>query len=540
MCFFFTDPHLIIDEPESQSTNLNMDKKGDTLSEKEASTNRQRYEPRNFKDLTGHTFGTIPPDFKPVLTIPWTERPDQGISEIAADLTIIERFTTVTQSEQSITTSIPRRLTPGTEIEIFTIIDGTKFIPPSSTSDLTSPSQESEKTSLDETTTELSSLSTKTTLFASPSNESSEESSWTTSYTTDLSTEFLPPSSRPSPAENETDGNLHMESNMNCNLNHDMNLDMNLDMNRDLNRSMYHNFGHQVIYLSRSATTMQRYSHSKRFRTMGGKLEDLKDSRTQGLKATLINNPPMPLPVFDLFSSLHEPMPNSPIVQIMEDQVISASHGTDPSSKNHHNDPRELVDLTGSVYSTIPFGFEPVFTFASEDLPGIDREDVTAIYKVDSTSTKDGVIVIGTETWEPFTWYTRHKQETFTLVLRPTETTSSDNDILSIISHLTLPGATPTTLSEELTSNPSVSESFAIPTAESSDGSLSTGLWAFIFVMTVFILVLPIIAIVALVLRSRSRHIQNNLDIPLDDAPFGHTYTEPVQPVEPVPAILKS
>ncbi|KAF4418445.1 hypothetical protein FACUT_11840 [Fusarium acutatum] len=194
MCFLFTDPNLIIDEPELHSPNPNMDKKGDTLSENGASPNRQRYEPRDFKDLTGHTFGTIPPDFKPALTIPWTERPGQGISELAADLTIVERFATVTQSEQSITTSIPRRLTPGTEIEIVTIIDGTKFIPQSSTSDVTSPSQKSENTSLTETTTE-------TTLLISSSDISSGGSSWTTSYTTDSSTELLPPSSSPTASD---------------------------------------------------------------------------------------------------------------------------------------------------------------------------------------------------------------------------------------------------------------------------------------------------------------------------------------------------
>ncbi|KAF5635592.1 uncharacterized protein FTJAE_6213 [Fusarium tjaetaba] len=190
MCFLFMDPDLIIDEPELQSANLNTDKRGDTLSRNEASPTRQGYEPRDLKDLTGHTFGTIPPDFKPVLTIPWTQRPDQGISELPADLTIIERFTTVTRSEQSITTSSPPRLTPGTEIEIITITDGTKFIPPSSTSDVMSSSQESEHTS-----TEVLSLSTETTLLASSSY--GEASSWTTSYTTDSSTELLLPSSSP-------------------------------------------------------------------------------------------------------------------------------------------------------------------------------------------------------------------------------------------------------------------------------------------------------------------------------------------------------
>ncbi|CVK90458.1 uncharacterized protein FMAN_08827 [Fusarium mangiferae] len=204
MCFLFTDPELSIDETELQTANLNIDKKGVTLSENEASPNRQRYAPRDFKDLTGHTFGTIPPDFRPVLTIPWSERPDQGISELAADLTIIERFTTVTQSEQSITRSVPRRLTPGTEIEIVTVIDGTKFIPPSSTSDVTSPSQGSEYTSLKETTTEMLSLSTETTRLASFSYRSSEGSSWTTSYATDSSTELLPASS--SPTASETSG----------------------------------------------------------------------------------------------------------------------------------------------------------------------------------------------------------------------------------------------------------------------------------------------------------------------------------------------
>ncbi|KAF5650445.1 hypothetical protein F25303_4398 [Fusarium sp. NRRL 25303] len=265
MCFLFTDSELIIDDPELQSANLNMDKKGVTSSENEASPNRQRYEPRDFKDLTGHTFGTIPPDFKPVLTIPWSERPDQGISELAADLTIIERFTTVTQSEQSITMSVPRRLTPGTEIEIVTIIDGTKFIPPSSTSDVTSHSQGSEYTSLKETTTEMLSLSTETTRPASSSYRSSEGSSWTTSYTTDSSTELLPPSS--SPTASETDQNRGIERNMNCKMNH--------DKNRDMDRSM----GHQLMLLSLSATTMPRYSHNKRFRTMDGKLENLDDSR---------------------------------------------------------------------------------------------------------------------------------------------------------------------------------------------------------------------------------------------------------------------
>ncbi|KAF4493727.1 hypothetical protein FAGAP_10135 [Fusarium agapanthi] len=482
MCFLFTDPDLIIDEPELQSANLNMDTKGDTLSEKEASPNRQRYEPRDFKDLTGHTFGTIPPDFKPVLTIPWTERHDQGILEPAADLTIIERFTTVTQSERSITTSIPRRLTPGTEIEIVTIIDGTKFIPPSSTSDVTSPSQESENILLKETTTEVPSLSTESTLLASSSYESSEESSRTASYTTDSSTELPPPSS--SPTASETSG---------------------------LSDTTKIAIGVAAGVFALFFAIFVFYRSSK-----------------------------APPPVFDLFSSFHEHLPNSPIVQIMEKQEISASHETDPSSKNHHNDPRELVDLTGSVYSTIPFGFEPVLAFASEDLPGKDREDVTVIDKVDSSSIKNGVIVIGTETWEPFTWYTRHKHETFTLVLRPTETTSSDNDILSIISHLTLPGATPTTLSEELTSSSSTSESLAIPTAESSSSPLSAGGWTFVLIMAVFVLVLSTMIAVFLGLRSRSRHNQNNFNIQLDDAPFGHTYAEPVQPVEPAPAILKS
>ncbi|KAI1019815.1 hypothetical protein LB504_009523 [Fusarium proliferatum] len=215
----------------------------------------------------------------------------------------------------------------------------------------------------------------------------------------------------------------------------------------------------------------------------------------------------------------------------MENQEISVSHGADPSRTHHQNDPRELVDLTGSVYSTVPSGFEPVLTFSSEDLPGKDREDVTVIDKVDGTSIEDGAIIIGTETWEPFTWYTRHKHETFTLVLRPTETTSSDNDILSIISHLTLPSATPTTLGEELTSSSSTTKSLAIPTAESSSGSLSAAVFLFIF---------SIIAAVVLGLRWRYRHNQNNFNFQLDNGPFGHTYTEPVQPVEPAPAILKS
>ncbi|CVK90460.1 uncharacterized protein FMAN_08828 [Fusarium mangiferae] len=223
----------------------------------------------------------------------------------------------------------------------------------------------------------------------------------------------------------------------------------------------------------------------------------------------------------------------------MENEEISASHGADPSRTHHQNDPRELVDLTGSVYSTVPSGFEPVLTFSSEDLPGKDREDVTVIDKVDGTSIKDGAMIIGTETWEPFTWYTRHKHETFTLVLRPTETTSSDNDILSIISHLTLPSATPTTLSEELTSSSST-ESLAIPTTASSSGSLSSGGWTFVFVIAVFLFIFSIIAAVVLGLRWRSRHNQNNFNFQLDNGSFGHTYTEPVQPVEPAPAILKS
>ncbi|KAK2478191.1 hypothetical protein H9L39_10679 [Fusarium oxysporum f. sp. albedinis] len=280
MCFVFTDPDLIIDEPELQSANLNMDKKGDTLSENEASLVLQRHEPRDFKDLTGHTFSTIPLDFKPVLTIPWTERPDQGVSNLAADLTIIEKFTTATQSEQPITTSIPRRLTPGTEIEIVTIIDGTKFIAPSSTSDATTTSQESEITSPKETTTDVPSLSTEKPLLTSSPNKSGEESSWTTSYTTSSSTELRPSSpANPSGAPIRSD--------------------------------------------------------------------------TSAIVAGAI----------------------------MEKQESPTSHGTDLSSKNHHNDCRELVGLTGSVYSTIPSGFKPVLTFASEDPPGKDREDVTVIDK---------------------------------------------------------------------------------------------------------------------------------------------------------------
>ncbi|KAM0086216.1 hypothetical protein ACKRZS_001399 [Fusarium odoratissimum] len=440
MCFVFTDPDLIIDEPELQSANLNMDKKGDTLSENEASLVLQRHEPRDFKDLTGHTFSTIPLDFKPVLTIPWTERPDQGVSNLAADLTIIEKFTTATQSEQPITTSIPRRLTPGTEIEIVTIIDGTKFIAPSSTSDATTTSQQSEITSPKETTTDVPSLSTEKPLLASSPNKSGEESSWTTSYTTSSSTELRPSSpANPSGAPIRSD--------------------------------------------------------------------------TSAMVAGAI----------------------------MEKQESPTSRGTDLSSKNHHNDCRELVDLTGSVYSTIPSGFKPVLTFASEDLPGKDREDVTVIDKVDGTSTKNGVVVIGTETWEPFTWYTRHKHQTFTLVLRPTETTSSDVDILSIISHLTLPDATPTTSSEELTSSSSTSESLVIPTAaEPSNGSLSAGGWIFVLVAAVFLLFLSIMATMFIILRSRSRHNQDNFNIQLDNAPFEHTYMEPAQPVQPAPAIWKS
>ncbi|KAF5988627.1 hypothetical protein FCOIX_385 [Fusarium coicis] len=382
MCFLFTDTDLIIDEPELQSANLNTDNGGDTLSENEASPTRQRYEPRDLKDLTGHTFGTIPPDFKPVLTIPWTERPDRGISELPADLTIIERFTTVTQPEQSITTSSARRITPGTEVEIITIIDGTKFIPPSSTPDVTSPSQESEHTSPKETTTEVASLSTETTLLASSSDRPSQSSSWTTSYTTDSNTELLPPSSSP-PASGTS---------------------------------------------ALSDTTRIIIGVSA------------------GVFALLVA-----ILIFCL---------------IMENQEISTSHGTDPSSKNHHNDPRELVDLTGNVYSTIPSGFEPVLTFASEYLPGNDREDVTVIGKVDSTSIKDGVIVISS--------------------------------------------------------------------------SLSAGAWTFILIMAVFLLVLSVIVVVLLGRRSRSRHNQNSFNFQLDNGPFGHTYTEPVQPVEPAPAILKS
>ncbi|CCT69894.1 uncharacterized protein FFB20_11799 [Fusarium fujikuroi] len=224
----------------------------------------------------------------------------------------------------------------------------------------------------------------------------------------------------------------------------------------------------------------------------------------------------------------------------MENQEISASHGADPSSTHNQNGPRELVDLTGSVYSTVPSGFGPVLAFLSEDLPGKYRENVTVIDKVDGTSIKDGAIIIGTETWEPFTWYTRHKHETFTLVLRPTDTTRSDNDILSIISNLTLPSATPTSLSEKLTSSSSTTESLAITTAESSSGSLSAGGWTFVFVIAVFLFILSIIAAVVLGLRRRSRHNQNNFNFQLDNGPFGHTYTEPVQPVEPAPAILKS
>ncbi|WKT47828.1 hypothetical protein QSH57_012733 [Fusarium oxysporum f. sp. vasinfectum] len=440
MCFVFTDPDLIIDEPELQSANLNMDKKGDTLSENEASLVLQRHEPRDFKDLTGHTFSTKPLDFKPVLTIPWTERPDQGVSNLAADLTIIEKFTTATQSEQPITTSIPRRLTPGTEIEIVTIIDGTKFIAPSSTSDATTTSQESEITSPKETTTDVPSLSTEKPLLTSSPNKSGEESSWTTSYTTSSSTELRPSSpANPSGAPIRSD--------------------------------------------------------------------------TSAIVAGAI----------------------------MEKQKSPTSHGTDLSSKNHHDDCRELVDLTGSVYSTIPSGFKPVLTFASEDLPGKDREDVTVIDKVDGTSTKNGVAVIGTETWEPFTWYTRHKDQTFTLVLRPTETTSSDVDILSIISHLTLPDATPTTSSEELTSSSSTSESLVIPiAAEPSNGSLSAGVWIFVLVAAVVLLFLSTMATMFIILRSRSRHNQDNFNIQLDNAPFEHTYTEPAQPVQPAPAIWKS
>jgi hypothetical protein len=143
-----------------------MNNQGETLSENEAAPIYQRYGPRDFKDLTGHNYPTIPPDFKPVLTMPWTERPDQGISNLPEDLTVIERFTTITRPEQSIFTSAPRRLTAGTEIEIITIIDGTKFIPPSSTSDVTTLGQGSENTSPKETT-DVPRLSTETTLLSS-------------------------------------------------------------------------------------------------------------------------------------------------------------------------------------------------------------------------------------------------------------------------------------------------------------------------------------------------------------------------------------
>jgi hypothetical protein len=262
--------------------------------------------------------------------------------------------------------------------------------------------------------------------------------------------------------------------------------------------------------------------------------------------------------VFDLFSNFHENLSNSPIIEVkslarvpsfidniniywaMKNQEISTSHETGVSSNKHHNDRRELVDLTGSVYSTIPSGFKPVFTFASEELPGKDREDVTVIDKVDSTSTKNGEVVIGTETWEPFTWYTRHRQEIFTLILRPTETTSSDIDILSIISHLTLPGPTPTTSSEELTSSSSTSPSLAFPTAaEPPNTSLSTAEWVLVLAAALFLLFLSIIATVFMKLRSHPRHNQIN-NIQLDNAPFENAYTEPLQREEPAPVVWKS
>ncbi|KAF4947420.1 hypothetical protein FGADI_10372 [Fusarium gaditjirri] len=219
----------------------------------------------------------------------------------------------------------------------------------------------------------------------------------------------------------------------------------------------------------------------------------------------------------------------------MENQEPSTSRGADLSFKNHYNGRRELVDLTGSVYSTIPSGFKQVLIFLSEGLPGKDREDVTVIDKDDGTSTQNGVVVIGTETWEPFTWYSRHKHETFTLILRPAETTSSGIDLLSLTSHLTLPGAAPTTSSEELTSSLSTSESLSIPTAEPSQDSLSAVGWAFILVTAVFVLVLSTMVTFFILLRSRSRDNQNNLDIPLDNAPFEHPYTEHLK--MPVPLL---
>ncbi|KAF9769801.1 hypothetical protein IL306_012730 [Fusarium sp. DS 682] len=94
--------------------------------ENESPQIHQRNEPRDIKDLIGHTFSTIPPEFKPALTIPGTARPDQGVSDLPEDLTIIERITTSHRVEE---------YTVGTNGLVLTFIDGTKYIPSSTESE---------------------------------------------------------------------------------------------------------------------------------------------------------------------------------------------------------------------------------------------------------------------------------------------------------------------------------------------------------------------------------------------------------------------
>jgi hypothetical protein len=56
----------------------------------------------------------------------------------------------------------------------------------------------------------------------------------------------------------------------------------------------------------------------------------------------------------------------------------------------------------------------------------------------------------------------------------------------------------------------------------------------------VVLIFLSTMATMFIILRSRSRHNQDNFNIQLDNAPFERTYTEPAQPVQPAPAIWKS
>ncbi|KAF4447470.1 hypothetical protein F53441_8954 [Fusarium austroafricanum] len=222
-------------------------------------------------------------------------------------------------------------------------------------------------------------------------------------------------------------------------------------------------------------------------------------------------------------------------------QNYKAALSDESSSNKHQNDRREITDLSGNTYSTIPPGFWPVITLPAEGRRDKKSEDLTVIAPSSKTAfTRGEVLTVGGNRLAPFTTWGKN-----VVVSRVTLTPSSTlySTLYSTYVMTVPPSSTsndelvPTSLtsSEELVPISSTSQRWPSPTAaETQDSPLSTIGWIGILVGVVSMFIVILVAVLVLVLRrrGRSKDNQNNINIRLGNRPFSPAAAEAQEPRE--------